>query len=136
VETGESPRSPTIYECTRYIVLPPTKSREANRAAKARIIVAMLDWSLARGLTFLQTVIDSGALPTYLELTPQTIPLGLSHPYGGGRKTPGGGECMAIRWPVTPAVLADVRAYGDTVEPAPAPAAAADDDAPKVALSH
>src|SRR5262245_23494209 len=35
VENGESPRSPTIYECTRYIVLPNRKSREDNRAAKA-----------------------------------------------------------------------------------------------------
>jgi hypothetical protein len=45
-------------------------------------------------------------------MTPQTIPLGLSHPYGGGRKTPGGGECMAIRWPISRQVLDDIRAYG------------------------
>lgn len=116
VENGESPRSPSIYECTRYIVLPPRKSREANRLAKARVISAMLEWSLENRLTFLQTVIDSAALPTYLELTSLTIPLGLSHPYGGGRGTPGGGDCMAIRWPIGARVLRDVRAYGGLVE--------------------
>jgi acyl-homoserine lactone synthase len=116
IENGESPRSPTIYECTRYIVLRPRKNRSDNRLAKSRIIGAMLDWCFDNGLTYLQTVIDSMALPTYLELTPRTIPLGLAHPYGGGRKTPGGGECMAIRWPITPEVLQDVRAYGGEAE--------------------
>jgi acyl-homoserine lactone synthase len=99
VENGEAPRSPGIYECTRYIVLPIRKGRDENRAAKARILSAMLEWSLSRQLSFVQTVIDTVTLSSYLELTPQTIPLGLSHPYGGGRKTIGGGECMAIRWP-------------------------------------
>jgi acyl-homoserine lactone synthase len=112
VENGKPPRSADVYECTRYIVLPGQKSREGNRAAKSRIICAMLEWSLDQRLSFLQTVIDTATLASYLELTPQTIPLGLSHPYGGGRRTPGGGECMAIRWPVTSQVLKDVRAYG------------------------
>jgi len=112
VESGELPRSPLVYECTRYIVLPAQKSREANRAAKARLLGAAVEWSLRRGLAYLQTVIDSVTLSSFVEMTPRTIPLGLSHPYGGGRKTPGGGECMAIRWPVSPQVLADVRAYG------------------------
>jgi hypothetical protein len=70
-------------------------------------------------LTYLQTVIDSVALPTYLELTPLTAPLGLPHPYGGGRKTPGGGECMAIRWPICPQVLHDIRSYGMPAETNP-----------------
>ena len=119
VENGELPRSPTIYECTRYIVIPPRKSRDDNRQAKSRIIGAMLDWCNDHELTYLQTIIDSAALPTYLDLTSLTIPLGLSHPYGGGRKTPGGGECMAIRWPICTQVIEDVRHYGGfaTVEP-------------------
>jgi acyl-homoserine lactone synthase len=112
VETGESPRSPVVYECTRYIVLPAQKSREANRAAKARLLGAAVEWSLNRGLAYLQTVIDSVTLSSFVEMTPQTIPLGLSHPYGGGRKTPGGGECMAIRWPISQQVLDDILAYG------------------------
>lgn len=112
VENGELPRSPTIYECTRYIVIPPRKSRDDNRLAKSRIIGAMLEWCRDHQLTYLQTIINSAALPTYLDLTSLTIPLGLSHPYGGGRKTPGGGECMAIRWPICTQVLQDVRRYG------------------------
>jgi acyl-homoserine lactone synthase len=112
VENGESPRSPVVYECTRYIVLPSQKSRESNRAAKARLLSAAVEWSLHRGLSYLQTVIDSVTLSSFVEMTPQTIPLGLSHPYGGGRKTPGGGECMAIRWPISQHVLDDIRAYG------------------------
>jgi acyl-homoserine lactone synthase len=112
VETGEPPRSPLVYECTRYIVLPGQRSRDGNRAAKSRVIGAMLEWSLVNRLAFLQTVIETQTLSSYLELTPLTTPLGLSHPYGGGRGTPGGGDCMAIRWPVTLQVLEDVRAYG------------------------
>lgn len=130
VENGEPARSPSIYECTRYIVLPPRKSRNDNRAAKSRIISAMLEWSLDRGLTFLQTVIDTAALPTYLELTPLTVPLGLSHPYGGGRKTPGGGDCMAIRWPICAQVLEDVRNYGSVEETLPLAAAYASRQSP------
>jgi acyl-homoserine lactone synthase len=112
VETGGPLRSPDIYECTRYIVMPDRKSRDDNRAAKTRVIGAMLEWCLQKRLSFLQTVIETQTLASYLELTPLTIPLGLSHPYGGGRRTPGGGECMAIRWPVSPQVLDHVRAYG------------------------
>ena len=112
VETGDPLRAPDIYECTRYIVMPDRKSRDDNRAAKARVIGAMLEWCLRKKLAFLQTVIETKTLASYLELTPLTIPLGLSHPYGGGRRAPGGGECMAIRWPVSPQVLDHVRAYG------------------------
>ena len=118
VETGGPLRSPDIYECTRYIVMPDRKSRDDNRAAKTRVIGAMLEWCLQKRLSFLQTVIETKTLASYLELTPLTIPLGLSHPYGGGRRAPGGGECMAIRWPVSPQVLDDVRAYGAPERPA------------------
>jgi N-acyl-L-homoserine lactone synthetase len=112
VEDGGPLRAPDIYECTRYIAMSSLKTREENRAAKSRIISVMLEWSLQRRLRFLQTVIETSTLASYLELTSQTIPLGLSHPYGGGRRAPGGGDCMAIRWPVTHQVLEEVRAYG------------------------
>lgn len=112
VENGGPLRAPDIYECTRYIALSNLKTRQENRAAKSRIISAMLEWSLEHKLTFLQTVIETSTLTSYLELTSQTIPLGLSHPYGGGRRAPGGGDCMAIRWPVSHRVLEEVRAYG------------------------
>jgi len=112
VENGSPLRAPEIYECTRYIAMSSLKTRQENRAAKSRIISAMLEWSLRHKLSFLQTVIETSTLASYLELTSQTIPLGLSHPYGGGRRAPGGGDCMAIRWPVSLQVLEEVRAYG------------------------
>ena len=112
IENGEPARSPTIYECTRYIVRPAVKSRNANREAKAKLLSGMLEWALSQRLSFIQTVIDAATLSSFVEMTPKTIPLGLAHPYGGGRKVPGGGECLAIRWPVWPDVIADIREYG------------------------
>ncbi len=112
IENGDAPRSPHIYEATRYIVLPVRKSRESNRVVKARLLSAMLEWALGNKLSFIQTVIDTATLSSFVEMTLQTIPLGLSHPYGGGRSAPGGGECMAIRWPITNQVLIDIREYG------------------------
>jgi acyl-homoserine lactone synthase len=112
VENGQSPRSAHVYEATRYIVLPSQKSREALRLAKGRLLTVLLEWCLSKRLSHLQAVVDSGALSSFVEITPQTMPLGLPHPYGGGRGTPGGGECVAFRWPISPQVLEDVRTYG------------------------
>jgi N-acyl-L-homoserine lactone synthetase len=112
VENGQAPRSPNIYEATRYIVLPSHKTREALRSAKARLLTVLVEWCLSKRLSHLQAVVDSVALSSFVEITPRTIPLGLSHPYGGGRGTPGGGECLAFRWPISLDVLDDVRAYG------------------------
>ena len=113
IENGQPPRSPHIYEATRYIVLPSHKTRDGIRLAKARLLTTLLEWCLSKRLAFLQAVIDSVALSSFIEITPQTVPLGLSHSYGGGRGTPGGGECLAFRWPISHQVLDDVRAYGD-----------------------
>ena len=113
VENGVSPRGPDIYEATRYIVLPTKKSRGSIRAAKTRLLASMLEWALGKKLGYLQTVIDTGTLSSFVEITPRTSPLGLSHPYGGGRGAPGGGDCMAFRWPVSLEVLEDIRGYGD-----------------------
>jgi acyl-homoserine lactone synthase len=112
VENGQAPRSPHIYEATRYIVLPSHKTREALRSAKARLLTVLVEWCLSKRLSHLQAVVDSVALSSFVEITPRTVPLGLSHPYGGGRGTPGGGECLAFRWPISLDVLDDVRAYG------------------------
>lgn len=112
----EPVRGERIYEATRYIVLPSRKSRESNRAAKARILAAMLEWALANELEFIQTVIDTATYPSFVEMTSDTIALGESHEYGGGPTVTGGGQCMGIRWPVTAKVLNDVRAYGGLVQ--------------------
>lgn len=109
-------RGEGIYEATRYIVLPSRKSRAGNRAAKARILSAMLEWAIANKLTYIQTVIDTATFASFVDMTPETIPLGLSHDYGGGPSVSGGGQCMAIRWPVTSKVLDDVRDYGGLLD--------------------
>jgi acyl-homoserine lactone synthase len=113
IENGASPRAPDIYEATRYIVLPARKSRESNRAAKARLLSALFEWSLEHGLSFIQSVVDTSSLPAFVEMTPQVFPLGLPCPYGGGRDAPGGGECVACRWPISPRLIDEVRSYGD-----------------------
>lgn len=109
-------RGERIYEATRYIVLPARKSRTSNRAAKARLLGAMLEWALKNELQFIQTVIDTATFASFVEMTAETIPLGLSHEYGGGPSVVGGGQCMGIRWPVTNKVLQDVLAYGGLLE--------------------
>ena len=112
VESGDSPRSPDVYEATRYIVLPAVKSRSANRLAKARLLSSMFEWALERKISFIQSIIDTSAVSNFVEMTPQMKPLGLSYPYGGGREAPGGGECIAFRWPLSLQLIHDVRQYG------------------------
>ncbi len=113
IENGQSPRSSRVYEATRYIVRPSQKSRDLNRAAKSRLLAALTQWCLENDVESIQTVIDSNTLPTFLELNPKVLPMGLSYPYGGGRNTHGGGDCMAIRWPISQEILECVRLYGD-----------------------
>jgi acyl-homoserine lactone synthase len=117
VETGESARSPAIYEATRFIVRPATKTRGDIKKAKARLMAPLVEWCIDKGLTHFQTVIDKGSLSGYVEVTQRTQILGLAHPYGGGRDAPGGGECLALRWPASKEVLADVYAYGGDLIP-------------------
>lgn len=108
IESDLPARAPDVYECTRYIVMPAHKSRATIRAAKARLLIALFQWAIREKLSYLQTVIDAGTLGSFVEMSPKTIPLGLAHPYGGGRGVPGGGECIAIRWPVGQEVIDDV----------------------------
>lgn len=121
VENGQSPRSGHVYEATRYIVLPSQKTKGALRLAKGRLLTVLLEWCLDKRLSHLQTVIDAGTLSSFVEITPQTTPLGLPHPYGGGRGAPGGGECMAFRWPITLQVLDDIRTYAGLAGSLPQP---------------
>src|SRR5262249_11663985 len=72
VENGQSPRSPHVYEATRYIVLPAQKTREALRLAKGRLLSTLLGWCLDNRLSHLQAVVDTGALSSFIEITPQT----------------------------------------------------------------
>jgi len=112
VEYGDAPRGSDIYETTRFIVQPAKRTRASIRQAKSRLLAPVLEWCLEKRLSYFQTVIDAGSLSSYVEITPHTRILGLAHPFGGGRGAPGGGECMALRWPVSTDVLDDVVAYG------------------------
>ena len=112
VQSGQSPRASDVYEATRYIVRPVKKSRELNRIAKSRLLGALTEWCIDHDVMSIQTVIDSNTLPTFIELNPEVRPMGLSSPYGGGRQVPGGGDCMAIRWPISEDILEGVLSYG------------------------
>lgn len=112
IENGLPARDPLVYECTRYIFLPLKNTRQSNHVARARILSAMVDWCRVNRLSYVQCVVDMEAFPTFVEMAPQTIPLGLPHPYGGGRGAPGGGDCIAFRWPATREVVESIRAFG------------------------
>jgi acyl-homoserine lactone synthase len=72
----------------------------------------MVEWCFQKRLSHIQCVVDMAAFPSWLDLVPQTMPLGLPHPYGGGRGAPGGGDCIAFRWSTTPEVIDGIRSYG------------------------
>ncbi len=116
-ETGAPTRSPKIYEATRYIVQPRNRSRVYQRQLKSRFLVPLVEWCMDQKHTHLQTVIDKAALPSFVEMTMLTQPLGLSHPFGGGPDVAGGGECMAFRWPITQELLNDLIIYGEAETP-------------------
>ena len=67
-----SPRSPLVYEATRYIFLPLNKNAQENRIAKARLLAGMVEWCLTKKLSHLQCVVDMKAFPSWVELVPQT----------------------------------------------------------------
>jgi acyl-homoserine lactone synthase len=112
IECGLAPRSPHVYEATRYIFLPISKSAPENRVAKARLLAGMVEWCFSKHICHIQRVVDMTAFPAWVDLVPQTMPLGLPHPYGGGRGAPGGGDCIAFRWPATREVIDGIRSYG------------------------
>jgi acyl-homoserine lactone synthase len=112
IETGEPARDPRVYECTRYFFLPLKGRCRDNRGARVRVLAAMVEWGLVNRLSHIQCVVDMAAFPGFVEMVPQTIPLGLPHPYGGGRSAPGGGDCIAFRWPVTRDVADELHAFG------------------------
>jgi N-acyl-L-homoserine lactone synthetase len=108
VENGQPPRAPKIYERTHSVA----RRQRGSNGAHRDLIGAALQWCLRHGVAHLQAIIDYAALPHYLALTPLTTPMGLPHPYGGGRGAPGGCECLAVRWPICPQLLADVQRFG------------------------
>lgn len=112
VENGSDPRGSRIYEATRFMVLPTQRDKSRYRFVKAQLIAAAMDWAMANGIEHMQTVIDAGTLGAYVEMSTLVTPLGLSHPFGGGKGAPGGGECLVFRLPVNQRLLDDLKAYG------------------------
>lgn len=105
IENGEAARVKNVFEATRYIISPDKKCRKKNIAIKVNLLTALTQFCIDQDISELQTVIDSKTLNSYLELNPWIRPLGLSHPYGGGKRTRGGGDCIVIRWPNTQDVI-------------------------------
>jgi N-acyl-L-homoserine lactone synthetase len=108
-------RTPNVYEATRYIVLPRKKTASSNRASKAELLLAVNEWARAHGITHTQTIIETSLLGSFMEMSSEVRPLGLSHPYGGGPEIEGGGEAIAIRCPANEKVIRDLRKYGGLV---------------------
>lgn len=112
IENGQPPRSPHIYEGMRFLTASGLSSGEAA-LARLRILYAMVEWCAEHRIAWIQAVTDVEFFPTFVDMTIRTTPLGLPHPYGGGRTAPGGGECIAFRWPANHDVLEDLRDYAD-----------------------
>lgn len=111
VENGCPIRGEAIHEGTRFFVQTSERTRQSTREAMSALMAAMFYWGLENGVTQIQTVIESWALPQYMEMSSKAQPLGLAHPYGGGPNAPGGGEAMGIRCPVSADVVAELRAF-------------------------
>jgi acyl-homoserine lactone synthase len=105
-------RSPDVYEGMRFMTAPVLSSKEAARA-RLRVLYAMVEWCLEHRIRWIQGATDVEFFPTFVQMTIQTTPMGLAQEYAGGRKAPGGGECIAFRWPVTRGILEALRCYGE-----------------------
>jgi len=112
IENGQPPRSPHIYEGMRFLTTLDL-SREEAAQARLRILHAMVAWCVESRIAWIQAVTDVEFFPTFVDMTIRTTPLGLAHPYAGGKSAPGGGECIAFRWPANRDVLEDLRDYAD-----------------------
>jgi N-acyl-L-homoserine lactone synthetase len=112
LENGVSPRHPSVFECTRYMVIPQKGRRRENYHARARVLSAMVEWGLLNNVSYIQCVVDITMFPGFVEMVPWTVPMGLAHPYGGGCSAPGGGNCIAFRWPVTMETVDAIRSHG------------------------
>ena len=114
IETGEEPRSATLYEGTRFALSPALKSRADIRHARSLLGCTAAQLVLERGGTQIQAVVDYSAFQAFVEMSLRTRPLGLPQDYGGGLRVVGGGRCIAFRWDLTPELVADFREYGRT----------------------
>lgn len=113
VEIGMNPRDPHGIETTRLYVDRTGMSSLDYRRAKAELLLAIFEWASGQGATHLQTVIENSLYGSVVEMLPQTMPLGLAHPYGGGPGTVGGGDTIALKCPVNHQAMCDLRRFGE-----------------------
>ncbi|MBV6659235.1 MAG: GNAT family N-acetyltransferase [Devosiaceae bacterium] len=102
-----------IYEGTRYFVSPTEKDSALVRRLRCELVATAFERVMELGGTHFQTVVDTPMLGAFMEMSPRVIVLGNSHPYGGGRRTPGGGECVLMQVPVDELTISQVRAAAD-----------------------
>ena len=112
VEDDVDPRGATVYEGTRFMILPTQRDKSSYWLVKARFMAAVIQWCLDQGISHVQTVIDAGTLASYVEVSMLVTPMGLPSPFGGGKGVRGGGECLAFRMPICSELLEDIKDYG------------------------
>ena len=100
-------------EVMRYLAIPQDRTPKEKRRLEAELFAAMMVWCKATGITHLQAVLELPRYPTFMEMAPQTFPLGLPQPYGGGVDVMGGGNVIAVRCPVNDQAIDDLQRYGD-----------------------
>jgi acyl-homoserine lactone synthase len=107
---GRVPVSDRIYEFTRYFIVREHKHEFGRRHAAGKLLCAMFEFGLAKGLTHISFLCDTFFLPTILELGWKTRPLGLPTPYDEG-------TCVALVFEVSQAGLASTRAARNVAGP-------------------
>jgi len=92
----------SIYEFTRYFVVPQRVERMKRRQAAGELLVAMFEYGLSVGLTHISLLCDAFFLSTALEMRWRVEPLGLPTPYDEG-------ICIAILFDVSEQVAQSTR---------------------------
>lgn len=94
VTFSEIPVSETIYEFTRYFVVPDRVPRLKRRQAAGELLVAMFEYGLLKGLSQISLLCDCFFISTALEMRWKLKPLGLPTPYDEG-------TCIAVLFDVS-----------------------------------
>ena len=110
VTRREIPVGNSIYEFTRYFVVPQRVERMKRRQAAGELLVAMFEYGLSVGLTHISLLCDAFFLSTALEMRWRVEPLGLPTPYDEG-------ICIAILFEVSEQVARTTREVRDVHGP-------------------
>jgi acyl-homoserine lactone synthase len=102
VTFAEIPTGDSIFEFTRYFVVPERVGRMKRRYAAGELLVAMFEYGLFLGLTQISLLCDAFFVSTALEMRWKVKPLGLPIPYDEG-------TCIAIIFDVNYAAADSTR---------------------------